>query len=58
MQRMFTRDERADKEEVQRAYNANLTVEAWRELKRQNELAHGDLTARFLASKGAADDSA
>lgn len=54
--RTHTRDERAEMEEARRAAAAYMTVQTYREMIRQNELAHGDLTARFLASKGAKED--
>lgn len=56
MQRTYTREERAEIEEARRAAAAYMTVQTYREMVRQNELAHGDLTARFLASKGAKED--
>jgi len=40
----------ADKEEARRAHAARMSVEHFRDMKRENELAHGELTARFLAS--------
>lgn len=50
-QRIYTRDERADSEEKRRAAAAYMSLETWQELQRQNELAHGDLTQRFLAAR-------
>lgn len=50
------RHERADTEEKRRAAGAKMSLEAFRKQQRENERAHGELTRRFLESKGAKDD--
>ena len=50
------RDDRAGAEEKRQAGLSGIGLSDWRELKRLNELAHGELTARFLASREAKGD--
>lgn len=56
LQRLYSRDERAEMEANRRAVEAGVDFETWESMQRQNELAHGELTQRFLASKGAMSD--